>query len=95
MGRFCAGLLALAALLALATPAQAFVRTDQPLAMGDGVSLASTLYVPDGAPPAGGWPAVLLLHGLGGNRVSTNTIAEQFLAPYGYTVLTVDARGHG
>ena len=23
---------------------------------------------PDGAPPAGGWPAVVLLHGLGGNR---------------------------
>jgi predicted acyl esterase len=95
VGRFFAGLLAFTALLALAGPAQGFVRTDQPLAMGDGVSLASTLYVPDGAAPAGGWPAVLLLHGLGGNRVSTNTIAEQFLAPYGYTVLTVDARGHG
>ena len=63
--------------------------------MGDGVSLASTLYLPDGAPPAGGWPAVLLLHGLGGNRVPMNAIAEQFFAPQGYAVLTVDARGHG
>ena len=71
------------------------MRTDQPLVMGDGISLASTLYVPDGAPPAGGWPAVLLLHGLGGNRGSTNPIAEQYLALAGYAVLTVDARGHG
>lgn len=71
------------------------MRTDQPLAMGDGVSLASTLYVPDGAPPAGGWPAVLLLHGLGETRGQYAHIAEQFLAPAGYVVLSLDARGHG
>ena len=82
-------------MLALAAPAQAYTRTDQPLAMGDGVTLASSLYTPDGAPPAGGWPAVLLLHGLGGNRGTVGEIAEQYLAPYGYAVLTVDARGHG
>ena len=36
--------------------------------MGDGVSLAATLYTPRRRPAAGGWPAVLALHGLGGNR---------------------------
>jgi predicted acyl esterase len=95
VGRLFAGLLAVAAVLALAAPARAFVRTDQPLVMGDGVSLASTLYTPDGPAPADGWPSVLLLHGLGGNRMSMNTIAEQFFAPQGYSVLTLDARGHG
>jgi predicted acyl esterase len=95
VGRPFAGVLAAVAALAAAAPAAGFTRTDQPLLMGDGVSLASTLYTPDGPAPAGGWPAVLLLHGLGGNRVPMNTIAEQHLAPYGYAVLTVDARGHG
>ena len=63
--------------------------------MGDGVTLAATLYTPDGAAPAGGWPAVLMLHGLGGNRLSMNAVAEAHIVPHGYAVLTVDARGHG
>ncbi len=63
--------------------------------MGDGVSLAATYYTPDGAPPQGGWPAVLMLHGLGGERSSMNAAAEAHLAPHGYAILTVDARGHG
>jgi predicted acyl esterase len=88
-------LAAVAAVLGLASPAQAFVRSDQTLQMSDGVALATTLYVPDGPAPTGGWPAVLLLHGLGGNRDSMNEIAEQFLVPRGYAALTVDARGHG
>jgi predicted acyl esterase len=95
VGRLLCLLAAGSAALSLTAPAQAFTRSDQMLPMGDGVSLATTFYTPDGPPPAGGWPAVLALHGLGGNRVSMNEIAEQFLAPQGYAVLTVDARGHG
>jgi predicted acyl esterase len=79
----------------VSAPAQAYTRTDQLLPMGDGVSLASTLYTPPGPAPPGGRPAILLLHGLGGVRASMNSIAEQFFASYGYSVLTVDARGHG
>jgi predicted acyl esterase len=88
-------LAAATAALAVAAPAHAYVRSDQFLPMGDGAQLATTLYLPDGAPPADGWPAVLLLHGLGETRGSMNPIAEQFLAPQGYAALTVDARGHG
>jgi predicted acyl esterase len=95
VGRLFAGLLAVAAVLATAAPAHAFTRTDQLLTMGDGVPLASSLYIPDGAPPAGGWPAVLLLHGLGDKRAAMNPIAEQYLATQCYVVLTLDARGHG
>ena len=63
--------------------------------MGDGVQVAATLYTPPGAVPAGGWPAILMLHGLGEDRRVTNAIAEAHLAPHGYVILTLDARGHG
>ena len=81
--------------LALPATANAYTKAEHVLAMGDGVQLAATLYTPDGAPPQGGWPAVLMLHGLGDTRSSMNAVAEAHLAPYGYAVLTVDARGHG
>jgi predicted acyl esterase len=91
--------------LALALPgiASAFSKTDRLIRMSDGVDIAATYYVPDGAPPVSGWSAVLMLHGLGESRTDTtnavgmsiNTIAETQLAPQGYAVLTFDARGHG
>jgi predicted acyl esterase len=91
--------------LALAVPgiASAFSKTDRLIRMSDGVDIAATYYVPDGAPPVSGWPSVLLLHGLGENRTDTtnavgmsiNTIAETHLVPQGYAALTFDARGHG
>ena len=65
--------------------------------MDDGVAVASTLYVPFGTPPAGGWPAVMLMHGLGETtpRSAMNLLAETYLAPEGFAVLTFDARGMG
>jgi predicted acyl esterase len=95
VGRLFAGLLALAVVLVAAPEATAFTRSDHTLTMGDGVTLATSLYGPDGVPPAAGWPAVLVLHGLGGSRADVNPVAEQFLVPHGYAVLTIDARGHG
>jgi predicted acyl esterase len=96
--------LALAA-LALTAPgtASAFAKTDLTIRMSDGVGIAATYYVPDGAPPIGNWPTVLMLHGLGETRttpanavgMSINSIAETQLVPQGYAVLTFDARGHG
>jgi fermentation-respiration switch protein FrsA (DUF1100 family) len=91
--------------LALAVPgiASAFSKTELLIRMSDGVDIAATYYVPDGAPPVTGWPSVLMLHGLGESRtdttnavgISINTIAETQLVPQGYVVLTFDARGHG
>ena len=69
--------------------------TEISLPMDDGVSLAATLYLPDGTAPAGGWPAVMLFHGLGGTRASMAPIAQGFLVNQGYAVLAYDARGHG
>src|SRR5215212_4030034 len=79
-----------------------FTRTDLKIAMSDGAQLAATYFEPSGTPPASGWPAVVLLHGLGQTRNSSdfvnwspNSMAAQYLAPEGYAVLTYDARAHG
>ena len=101
--RLLPAVLAAAALfLAWTANALAFTKTDLMLPMPDGVQLGVTLYTPDGAAPSGGWPAVILLHGLGKSRVlpeatkwSVDTVAENYLANQGYEVLTYDARAHG
>jgi fermentation-respiration switch protein FrsA (DUF1100 family) len=84
-----------ALLLLWAAPAHAFTKTDGTATMDDGVVLGTTLYLPDGTPPAAGWPGIVMLHGLGGSRQDTNTWAEQYFVPQGYAVLTYDARGQG
>ena len=63
--------------------------------MSDGAQLACSLVEPDGAAPTGGWPAVMLFHGLGGTHRDLEPVAVQFLAPAGYATLECDARGHG
>ena len=80
--------------LAAAAPASAFSKQDGTQAMDDGVQIAFTRYTPDGAAPAGGWPGVMVLHGLAGNRGTVDPIASVFAAA-GYSVLAYDARGHG
>jgi predicted acyl esterase len=77
---------------ALAKPA--FTTTSGTQTMDDGVGIAWTLYLPDGAPPAAGWPAAIVLHGLGGSKETVAPIAQAF-ASAGYAALAYDARGHG
>ena len=73
-----------------------FSKQDVSIPMNDGVSIAATLYVPDGAPPAGGWPALVFLHGLSVNKEQMNVLAETYgFVGQSYVVLTFDARGHG
>jgi pimeloyl-ACP methyl ester carboxylesterase len=71
-------------------------RQDVSIPMDDGVAIAGTLFTPNGAAPAGGWPAVVLVHGIGGNREQLNLFATAYgLVERDYVVLTIDARGHG
>ena len=71
-------------------------KQDVSIPMDDGVSIAATLYVPDGAAPAGGWPAIVFLHGLSGNRQQMNALVEGYgFTGRSYAILTFDARGHG
>jgi fermentation-respiration switch protein FrsA (DUF1100 family) len=64
------------------------------LIMNDGVRIDAALYLPDGTPPSGGWPAILMFHGLGGSHNSLAALAQTYAAK-GYAVLVPDARGHG
>jgi predicted acyl esterase len=74
----------------------ALSKQDAAIPMDDGVSIAATLYLPDGSPPAGGWPAVVFLHAFAGNRQQMNALAEGYgFVGSDYAVLTFDARGHG
>ena len=93
-------LLLLVAVVALAASAghasTAFTRQDVTVTMADGTPIAATLWLPAGTPPAGGWPALVLFHGLGGSREDVNTLAQfAFLPGDQYAVLAYDARGHG
>jgi fermentation-respiration switch protein FrsA (DUF1100 family) len=90
------GLVAALVLLVGEAPASTFAKQDLLLPMDDGVSIAATLYLPDGTPPAGGWPAIVFLHGLAGKRADMNALAEASgFVGAGYAILTFDARGHG
>jgi pimeloyl-ACP methyl ester carboxylesterase len=83
--------------VALAWPAaaSAFTKTDEVVTMPDGVTVATTLHLPDGTPPQAGWPAVMMLHGLNGRRQDLHALAESTFVAQGYAVLSFDARGHG
>jgi predicted acyl esterase len=71
-------------------------KQDLTIPMDDGTSIAATLYLPDGPAPAEGWPAIVFLHGLSGNRQQMNALVEGYgLTGQSYAVLTFDARGHG
>jgi len=77
-------------------PASTLAKQDVLIPMDDGVSIAATLYVPDGTAPTGGWPALVFLHGLSGNRQQMNALVEGYgFVNQGYAILTFDARGHG
>jgi predicted acyl esterase len=77
-------------------PAATLAKQDVSIPMDDGVSIAATLYVPQGTPPAGGWPAIVFFHGLAGNRQQMNALVDGFgFVGGGWAVLTFDARGHG
>jgi predicted acyl esterase len=97
-------MVAAALFLLPAGPAAAadFTKTDTKVTMSDGAQIAVSYFQPTGTPPAAGWPGVVLLHGLGQTRNSSdfvnwspNSMAAQYLAPEGYAVLTYDARAHG
>lgn len=87
-------LLIVALLLLWAAPAHAFTKQTGSRTMSDGTSIAYDLYEPDGAVPAGGWPGVVVLHGLGGTKDTMAPVAQVFAAK-GYAVLAYSSRGCG
>lgn len=68
---------------------------DVTIGSADGTQLAATLSLPDGVAPPGGWPAVVVMHGLGGDRSTMTPVVSMLGIADRYAVLTYDARGHG
>ncbi len=87
-------LIVVAAALLWAAPAQALTKQGGTRTMSDGTSIAYDLYQPGGAAPHGGWPGVLVLHGLGGSKDEVAPVA-QILAAHGYAALAYSDRGSG
>ena len=87
-------LLVVAAALLWVAPAQAFSKQTGFQTMSDGVKIAYDLYEPDGTAPAGGWPGVVVMHGLGGSKDDMATVAQTFVS-HGYAALAYTDRGHG
>src|SRR6266496_2156905 len=50
------------------------------ITVSDGTKLACGLVLPGGSPPAGGWPGLLLFHGLGQTHAYMETIANAAFA---------------
>jgi pimeloyl-ACP methyl ester carboxylesterase len=81
------------ALLALAGAGRAAAATPTKVTISgaDGTPLVGSLYTPaTGTPP---YPAIVLFHGIGGNRQDLDFVAQRFVG--NFVVLAVDARGHG
>jgi esterase/lipase len=87
-------LVVIAVALLWAAPAQAFSKQTGFQTMSDGVQIAYDLYEPDGTAPAGGWPGVVVMHGLGGSKDDMAMVADAFVS-HGYAVLAYTDRGHG
>jgi dienelactone hydrolase len=95
MGRLRVVVAILAAALACAGSASAASGwTEVTIAASDTTPLACAYTVPSGTPPAGGWPGVILFHGLGQSHADMETIGSA-LAQYGFAALACDARGTG
>jgi len=79
--------------VALAAPGLARA-TEVSVVMDDGVHIFASVLEPSGTPPIGGWPGVMMFHGLGGSHADLAPLAQSYVAK-GYAVFIPDARGHG
>jgi pimeloyl-ACP methyl ester carboxylesterase len=91
----CAGAAAAASAVLAGTRAAGASTQELTITASDGTTLACGLVLPGGGPPAGGWPGLLLFHGLGQNHAFMETIAQAAFAPAGFASLACDARGTG
>ncbi len=62
--------------------------------MSDGADLDATVVTPLGLPPSGGFPTLILIHGLGSDKETMYPLAIA-MATYGYASLCYTVRGHG
>lgn len=75
-------------------PNVAVTRTDFTVTLRDGTVLDALKFIPQGTPPAGGWPTVIFVHGYGDNKETLAGFAKA-QAEYGYYTTTFSMRGQG
>ena len=93
MRSLCGYLSLVLALGALVARAQTTI--DSSLVMNDGVHIETTLVLPpDSTRPAGGFPAVIYVHGLGGNKDGSALIGT-IISANGFASFTYNVRGQG
>jgi alpha-beta hydrolase superfamily lysophospholipase len=68
--------------------------TEVTIDASDATPLACAYIVPSGTAPAGGWPGVILFHGLGQSHADMKPYGSA-LAQLGFAALACDARGTG
>jgi len=68
--------------------------SDVNVQVSDGVSLEATVTRPIGLPPSGGFPAIVLVPGLGGKKDDMRLLSIS-MALYGYASLAYSVRGQG
>ncbi len=68
--------------------------TEVTITASDSTPLACAYTVPSGTAPAGGWPGVILFHGLGQSHTDMEPIGTA-MAQFGFASLACDARGTG
>ena len=95
VGRVRVAVAILAAALACAGGASAASGwTEVTISTSDATPLACAYVIPAGTAPAGGWPGVILFHGLGQSRADLEPIGS-VLARFSFAALACDARGTG
>ena len=68
--------------------------TSYVITASDGVQLEATLALPNSGAPANGFPAVVVIHGYGGNK-DEMVFFSNYLTALGYGSLTYSVRGQG
>ncbi len=75
-------------------PAVTVTRIDFTVTLRDGTILDALKFIPQGTPPAGGWPTVVFVHGYGDNKETLAGFAKA-QAEYGYYTTSFSMRGQG
>ena len=83
-----------AALVCAGSASAASGWTEVTIQASDATPLACAYIIPGGTTPAGGWPGIILFHGLGQSRLDMEPIGS-VAAQFGFAALACDARGTG
>ena len=53
------------------------------------------LFLPEGPPPAGGWPVAIFGHGFGDSKNNSPFVVAEVMAQHGIATIAIDVVGHG